>query len=111
MIIREKLNNLPSVNTKKDKEIISDIVDIIHSELRYDYDVFIFGSRAGGFASLRSDFDIGIEGPAPVPMSSLAKISDKIDNLPTLKKVDIVDFKRADSSFLKIAKETAIKIG
>jgi nucleotidyltransferase-like protein len=35
--------------------------------------VFLFGSRAAGSATERSDIDIGIEGPAPVPRSALAR--------------------------------------
>ena len=31
------------------------------------YRVFLFGSRATGTAGERSDIDIGIDGPAPVP--------------------------------------------
>ena len=37
------------------------------------YRVFLFGSRVTGSGGERSDIDIGIEGPAPVARTALAK--------------------------------------
>jgi predicted nucleotidyltransferase len=48
------------------------------------YRIFLFGSRANGSAGERSDIDIGIEGPAPVPHPALAAIHDKLEEAPTL---------------------------
>jgi predicted nucleotidyltransferase len=48
------------------------------------YRVFLFGSRATGTAGERSDIDIGIEGPAPVPRAALAAIHDELEEAPTL---------------------------
>src|SRR5438270_14068586 len=52
------------------------------------YRVFLFGSRAAGTARDRSDIDIGIEGPAPVPQAALAAIQDEIEEAPTLYSID-----------------------
>jgi predicted nucleotidyltransferase len=43
------------------------------------YRVFLFGSRAMGSASERSDIDIGIEGPAPVSRTALAAIHGELE--------------------------------
>ena len=43
------------------------------------YRVFLLGSRAVGWAAERSDIDIGIEGPAPVPRPALAAIHDDLE--------------------------------
>ena len=48
------------------------------------YRVFLFGSRATRTAGERSDIDIGIEGPAPVPRAALAAIHDELEEAPTL---------------------------
>jgi predicted nucleotidyltransferase len=69
------------------------------------YRVFLFGSRATGTARDRSDIDIGIEGPAPVPRAALAAIEDEIDEAPTLYTVEIVDFARVSKSFRQVARE------
>jgi predicted nucleotidyltransferase len=55
---------------------------------------FCSGSRAAGSAAERSDIDIGIEGPAPVPRSALAAIHDELEEAPTLYTIDVVDFVR-----------------
>src|SRR6266436_2372143 len=56
------------------------------------YRVLLFGSRATGSAGERSDIDIGIEGPAPVPRAALAAINDELEEAPTLYTIVVVDF-------------------
>lgn len=56
--------------------------------------MFLFGSRASGKARERSDIDIGIEGPAPVPRAALAAINDELEEAPPLYTVEVVDFAR-----------------
>lgn len=70
------------------------------------YKIFVFGSRASGKASARSDFDIGIEGPRAIPKATLAQIKAEIEELPTLYKIDVVDFTQVSSGFRKIAKQS-----
>jgi uncharacterized protein len=68
-----------------------------------DYRVFLFGSRATGSAALSSDVDIGIEGPAPVPHSTLAAIQDELEEAPTLYTIDVVDFACVPGEFRSVA--------
>jgi uncharacterized protein len=67
------------------------------------YHVFLFGSRATGSAGERSDIDIGIEGPAPVPRAALSAIQDELDEAPTLYTIDVVDFARMPEKFRRVA--------
>jgi predicted nucleotidyltransferase len=69
------------------------------------YRVFLFGSRAIGTAHDRSDIDIGIEGPAPVPRAALTAIEDELDEAPTLYTIEIVDFARVSETFRQVARE------
>jgi predicted nucleotidyltransferase len=69
------------------------------------YRVFLFGSRATGTAGGRSDIDIGIEGPAPVPRAALIAIEDELEEAPTLFTVEIVDFARVSETFRRVASE------
>lgn len=62
------------------------------------YKIVLFGSRAHGHPKPRSDFDIGIIGEHPVPLSTFFKIDSFLDDLPTLYKIDWVDLNRADES-------------
>ena len=65
--------------------------------------IFVFGSRANGKAHARSDIDIGIDGPAPVPWATLADIVEDLQEAPTLYSFDVVDFKRAPEEFRAVA--------
>jgi len=67
------------------------------------YKVFFFGSRVKGDNSLYSDIDIGIEGPKEIPVKVKLKIEEELDNLPTLYKFDLVDFKKLSPEFKKEA--------
>ena len=67
------------------------------------YRVFLFGSRATGSARERSDIDIGVEGPAPVPRAALAAIQDELDEAPTLYTIEVVDFARVPEKFRQVA--------
>ena len=69
------------------------------------YRVFVFGSRATGPAAERSDIDIGIEGPAPVPRSALAAIHDELEEAPTLYTIDVVDFACVPEKFRRVARQ------
>lgn len=69
------------------------------------YKVFFFGSRVKKDNSIVSDIDIGIEGPKEIPAKIKLEIEEELDELPTLYKFDLIDFKGASEKF----KEEAIK--
>jgi predicted nucleotidyltransferase len=60
--------------------------------------VILFGSRAAGRARHLSDFDLGIVGEQPVPLSVFHRIGDFLDSLPTLYRIDWVDLNRSSAS-------------
>ena len=53
--------------------------------------VMFFGSRVSGGARARSDFDVAIDGPAPIAPHLLDGIRERLDGLPTLYRIDLVD--------------------
>lgn len=67
------------------------------------YRLFFFGSRVRGDSLSRSDIDLGIEGPKPVPAKIKLLIEEELENLPTLYKIDFVDFKTVSAKFKKEA--------
>ncbi len=87
----------PLTNT----EIIENVVEIISKHIP-NARIILFGSRAKGTASKRSDFDIAIDIDENVPAKVKFQIEDEIDELPTLKMVDIVYLYEADHDFRKI---------
>lgn len=61
--------------------------------------VVLFGSRARGDAKPRSDFDVAVVGTTPLPLDDFYAIADKIDDIPTLYKIDWLDLARTSDKF------------
>lgn len=68
------------------------------------YRIFLFGSRSDGSAHERSDIDIGIEGPKPIPPEALSLIQEELEGAPTLYTIDVVDFSRVSEKFRRVAR-------
>ena len=68
------------------------------------YRIFLFGSRAQGTAHERSDIDIGIEGPGPVPLETMSLIEEELDEAPTFYTIEIVDLARVPEKFHRVAR-------
>jgi len=64
------------------------------------YAVFLFGSRISNQAKKYTDYDIGLYGIKSIPLRTLSKIEDKIDDPPF--DVDLIDFKDVSEDFKKI---------
>jgi predicted nucleotidyltransferase len=80
------------------------ILEIVGKHLDLcSYRVFFFGSRVAGCHSRLSDIDIGIEGPEEIPARASVEIRESLDNLPTLYRFDLVDFKKVTPEFKREA--------
>lgn len=89
------------------QRIKDEIIGIIRKNVKAEhYKVFFFGSRANGKATAKSDIDIGIEAEEAVPPRVLSEIRDELENLRTLNKFDLVDFKKADKNFREVAMQS-----
>lgn len=67
------------------------------------YRLFFFGSRVTNSGDDHSDIDVGVEGPAPVPAAALSAIKEELEDLPTVYKVDLVDFAAVSGDFRQVA--------
>ncbi len=84
------------------KIIIREIIKIIRRHLpSEDFKIFLFGSQARGDSHPTSDIDIGILGKQKAPWDIMLRITGEAEAIPTLRKIDIVDLKKADASFRK----------
>ncbi len=88
-----------------EQEIIKKAVEIIKRRMapHGTCKIFLFGSRAEGRATAKSDFDIGIESEKAVPAGMIYQIEEELDVLPDLRKVEVVDFGRLTGSFKRVA--------
>jgi predicted nucleotidyltransferase len=90
-------------------EILTGATNIIAKYLP-DARIFLFGSRARGDAEQTSDFDFAIDAGSMIPLDVIARIEDEIEELHTLKSVDIVELNRANPAFKTIILKTGVKI-
>jgi predicted nucleotidyltransferase len=72
------------------------------------YQVVLFGSRARRNHRERSDFDIGVVGEAPLSLKTYYRISDFLESLPILYRIDWVDLNRAMGKLKENALENSV---
>lgn len=93
---------MPNIQIVKEKEI-KYILDMITTAIRKhvpkEYSILLFGSWAQSDASPTSDIDIAIHGSQSIDAVVMAMIREDIEDLPTLRKIDIVDLHAADEKF------------
>lgn len=85
------------------------IVHIITTHLGHapNVRIFLFGSRATGQHTPRSDYDIGIDAVAPIALATLGRIQADLDELPVLPKIEVVDLHRVGETFRQAALASA----
>lgn len=81
------------------KVIINKITECIKKYLSGDYKIFLFGSWAKGGALETSDIDIGIYGKKEVPWDLMVKILGEVEEIPTLRKIDVLDLNAKEKIF------------
>lgn len=97
-MLENNLKSRPDEIKRLLKELFRELSPVLKG-----YKVFLFGSRAAGTARWRSDFDVGIYGDKPMALNVFYRIEDKLEELPTLYRIDWVDFNRVDPGFRKRA--------
>ena len=90
-------------------EILAEVADIIARFLP-DARILLFGSRARGDAEQTSDFDFAVDAGSKIPLDVITRIKDEIEELRTLKSVDIVDLNRVNHAFKTIILKTGVNI-
>lgn len=73
--------------------------------------VFLFGSFAAGTQRPGSDIDLGFELAPSTPATVIDELRRAVDDLPTIRPVDLVDFTHADADFVQIARACVRELG
>jgi len=91
----------PNTSHARAQEVLTMIINTLrtNSDRLHGHKVVLFGSRARGCAKPRSDFDLGVVGDTPLPLEDFFALEDLLDELPTLYRIDWVDFARASDVF------------
>lgn len=78
------------------EEVVRVICDHVNEErLR----LYLFGSWAQGRALSESDLDVALDTGRPIEPAIIHGITDALEELPTLRRVDIVDLHAVDLNF------------
>ncbi len=77
--------------TTRTKEIANEAVQLIRTHLDHSVKIYWFGSWPQGKARPGSDIDLAVSASSPIPLATMASLRDKLDNLPTLYQIDVVD--------------------
>jgi nucleotidyltransferase substrate binding protein (TIGR01987 family) len=83
----------------KIKNILIQVSSIVADELMGDYQLFLFGSRAKDINDDKSDVDIGIISEHRITGKQWLSIQEKLENIQTLLKIDLVDFDSVTGDF------------
>lgn len=66
------------------------------------WQLWVFGSQVRGDVLPSSDLDLAVLGPGPVPKTIWVRIKEEIDDLPTVRTVDLVDLGEASEAFRRM---------
>ncbi|WP_459941647.1 nucleotidyltransferase family protein [Deferrisoma palaeochoriense] len=75
-----------------------------------DADVFLFGSRARGGATARSDWDIGYRCVSEPPRAVLVRLEETLEELPIPVRVELVDFRDVPQEFRRVVLAQGVKV-
>jgi predicted nucleotidyltransferase len=91
-----------------EEEIHKTILEILR---RYIHSVplkiYLFGSRATGSATPRSDYDIALDAGRPVNWSTMAQIRADLEDSNIPVRVDVVDLETCTETFKSVALQGA----
>ena len=83
------------------REIIEEVKQVLKKYLPEGCRIYLFGSWAKGNAEERSDVDIAILGGQEIDWMTFLKIKEEVENIPTLRKIDIVDLRAVGEQLRK----------
>lgn len=89
---------------------LAEFTHLLRHYLPAGYSAVLFGSRATGRARPRSDWDIGVLGPEPVPTQVMGNLREALEALPTLHTIDLVDLTTTPDYFRKMALKKVVQL-
>lgn len=92
-----------TVQDKLPDQLIDALVTMGRKYHKLGVELFIFGSFAHGKNRTNSDLDIGIEWSDKRNVHLLNQLEKEVYDLPTIRKIDLVDFSRVGNQFRQVA--------
>jgi hypothetical protein len=89
-------------NRAQVQPLLDEAVRVICDHVREErLRLYLFGSWAQGRALSASDLDIALDTGRPIEPAIIQKIAEALDELATLRKIDVVDLQGVDQEFRK----------
>jgi len=79
--------------------LAAEVASAVRAEVGTELRVLWFGSWVEGNAAPRSDLDLAVDAGRALRPAVLARIRARVDDLPTLRQIDIVDLYGVDAAF------------
>ncbi len=87
-------------NRAEVQPLVDEVVRVVCNHVRGKHvRLYLFGSWAQGRALPVSDLDIALDTGTPLDPATIQQITESLDELPTLRKVDLVDLQAVDHEF------------
>lgn len=97
------LNSLPA-------RVLSRLQELGRKYSSQGVELFVFGSHARKDPRPNSDLDLGVEWHRPVSRTIFREICEDIDDLPTIRKVDLVDFSKVSPAWREVAERDRVML-
>ncbi|NPA58209.1 MAG: nucleotidyltransferase domain-containing protein [Aquificae bacterium] len=95
---------------KNIKSLINQTLNILKEEINQPFKVYLIGSLAEGRETPSSDIDLVVETERMVSHRDFRKIKNRVDNIKTLRKVDLIYFNTSSDRFKKGVKNGGILV-
>jgi predicted nucleotidyltransferase len=86
------------------------IADVLSLYLEHPFRLILFGSFARGDASPFSDLDLAVDAGSEIEGRLWSRILFEVEELPTLRKIDLVDLWKAPEALKKAIEKEGIVI-
>jgi predicted nucleotidyltransferase len=83
--------------------LLSDLQKLAQKYQKEGLKLFVFGSFARGNPHPTSDLDLGVEWSGKRNSGTFLRLYKEVQELPTIRPIDLVDFTQAGSRFRQIA--------
>ena len=98
------------LDNKKIEQLIKEVIKILKKHVKQPIKVYLFGSLARKNSTPYSDIDLAFESKEQLNQKTIVKIKDEIDNLRTLRKIELIYLNESSSSLRRVVKKEGVLI-
>jgi len=92
------------------EKVINRVAEVLKRHLSSPFRLILFGSFARGDGTPFSDVDLAVEVEGGVDPKVWNRILFELEELPTLRKIDLIDLKRAPESLKKVIEKEGVPV-